>query len=353
MSDLTFKNDDSSRAVELISLTDVLSMLENQYNVLYTRFEALENYFTSFFANTLFDENNTFTKIDEHGLIYTPQDNKYQATGSPTTLKEDLTDNLFILYVSAADHNLKSVIECFKALLDEDNQRRFTDNEDKITTELLAYLREVKSKGAFASSAKCIQALTEIAAKYQCSSNPCLNDFNHNLLMIDEEFSKLSLDIHKCKAKMFKSCNCHDDSKVNIPAHLLTKISQHQFATDAELGQELLNLRELLVQGEALDLFNQLLGDEAKFKTVFKDFLNRHSDFKQAYDTYINHQDNCQNLCHLYCECTLDDLEVIETEVLPKLDLDEGQSLDECLINTVLPSLDKIASKTNSKRCTA
>lgn len=229
----------------------------------------------------------------------------------------------------------------------------FTDNEEKITSELLAYLHEVKAEGTFASSAKCIQALTEIASKYQCSSNPCLDDFNHNLLIIDDEFSKLSLDIHKCKAKMFKSCDCNSDSKVNIPAHLLTKISQHQFATDADLGQELLNLRELLVQGEALNLFNQLLGDETKFKTVFKDFLNRHLDFKQAYDTYTNHHDNCQNLCHLYCECSLDDLVVIEKEVLPKLDLEEGQSLDECLINTVLPSLDNTASKSNSNRCTA
>ena len=101
-------------------------MLENQYSVLYTRFEALETYFTAFFASTLFDENNTYTKIDEHGLIYTPQDNKYQAMGSPKTLREYLKDNLFILYVSAAEHNLKSVIECFKALLDEDNQRLFT-----------------------------------------------------------------------------------------------------------------------------------------------------------------------------------------------------------------------------------
>ena len=49
----------------------------------------------------------------------------------------------------------------------------------------------------------------------------------------------------------------------------------------------------------------------------------------------------------------LDDLEVIEKEVLPKLDLEEGHSLDECLINTVLPSLDNTASKSNSNRCTA
>ena len=46
--------------------------------------------------------------------------------GSPKTLREYLKDNLFILYVSVAEHNLKSVIECFKALLDEDNQRLFT-----------------------------------------------------------------------------------------------------------------------------------------------------------------------------------------------------------------------------------
>ena len=94
-----------------------------------------------------------------------------------------------------------------------------------------------------------------------------------------------------------------------------------------------------------LDEFLVLVNDNKRFEIQFKEFLQRHLSFANLYQKYLVDRSCESELFEMYKELTEQDLQCIESNILPIKKYQLPSSFDTLLLRVFKPLLEDIVEK--------